>query len=290
MKLGTLSTKSVVCVAPEDSVGRAAAIMEERGVHHLPVLAAGEVVGMVSDRDLLMLDAGQNSGEQKSAKEQASGSPRVADIMSHPVVTLSPDDALRSATWLMVTHRVHAIPLIRGDRLVGLVTETDLLRGVIASRAFSQPHQQAFLQQPVMSHVRGRLTTVEPSTSLNDIVDIMRKKRIRHLPVVDDSELLGIVSDRDVRRALGRATALDAQAQEAGEFFLGPSEAREIMTKTVRTITSSATISSATEELLRHQIHCLPVVEHGELLGLITDTDLLRAIGAADKEDALQQP
>ena len=61
------------------------------------------------------------------------------------------------------------------------------------------------------------------------------------------------------------------------------------MTKQVRTISSSATTEMVIEELLRHKVHCLPVVENGRLLGMITDTDLLRAIGAAEK-DAGQKP
>lgn len=290
MKLGELSTRTVSFVTPEDSVGKAVNIMEEHGFHHLPVLAAGKIVGMVSDRDLLMVGAGQDGEAQKSANPDEDEQPRVADIMSQPVFTLSPDDVVRSATWLMVTQRVHAIPLIRGDRLVGLVTESDLLRGLITSRAVSQLTDDALLQQSVMSHIRGKLVTVGPTASLNDVVDLMRSKQIRHLPVVDEDELLGIISDRDVRRALGNAAAMDAKAQESGEFYLGPSEVGNVMTKVLQTISPSATVETAGDELLRHKVHCLLVVDDGKLLGVITDTDLLRAIGAADKEDSAKQP
>jgi CBS domain-containing protein len=288
MKLGELSTRDVFYVAPEDPVAKAVAIMEEHGFHHLPVLATGQVVGMVSDRDLLMVGAGQERKSKKRAARQPSG-PLVAEIMSQPVFALAPDDTLRSATWLMVTHRVHAIPLIRGDRLVGLVTEFDILRGVIASPAFSQLDDGMLERQPVTSRMRGKLKTVSPKTSIDDVVSIMCKEQIRHLPVVIAEELLGIVSDRDVRRALGRAAALDAKAQKSGKLYLGPSEVCEVMTNQVQTIPSTATTEMVIEELLRHKVHCLPVVENGRLLGMITDTDLLRAIGAAEK-DAGQKP
>ncbi len=289
MKLGKLSTKTVLCVAPDDTVDRALEMMGQHGVHHLPVLDAGQVVGMLSDRDLLIAGVGKGTGEAKKAAKTGASQPRVAQIMSQPVMTLSPDDPLRSATWLMIKHRIHAIPLVRDGRLVGLVTESDLLRGAIASQADLQLADQAIFQQQVNSYMRTNLTTVGPKTSLYDAVDLMCRKKIRHLPVVIDQLLLGVVSDRDVRQALGRAVVLDAQSQLSGQLYLGPVEVFEIMSQSVKTIPSSATVQTVIEELLRSKIHCLPVVDHGQLLGMITDTDVLRAIGASDKQNSLQQ-
>ncbi len=282
MKLGELSTKTVYHVTPDDSVANAATIMEQHSFHHLPVLAAGQVVGMVSDRDLLMAGAAEGNRTKK-------GSPRVADIMSQPVFSLAPDDTVRSATWLMVTHRVHAIPLIQRDRLVGLVTAFDLLRGVMAVRTFSRLNDQTFLQQTMTSHLGGKLKTVGPKASLDDVVALMCKHQIRHLPVVIAEELLGVVSDRDIRRALGQAAIQDAAAQDSGKYYLGPTEVCEVMTQEVRTIPLSATTEMVIEELLRHHVHCLPVMDHNRLVGMITDTDVLRAIGAAEKEDAVTE-
>ncbi len=62
MKLGQLSTTTVFCVAPEDPVDRAFEMMEEHGIHHLPVLASDQVVGMVSDRDLLVAGMAEGQG------------------------------------------------------------------------------------------------------------------------------------------------------------------------------------------------------------------------------------
>lgn len=279
MKLADLSTHHVVSVAPQDSVEQAIAIMDEHGIHHLPVISGRQVVGIISDRDIMVGcgDPTERTGSQRSLELG-----NVEDVMTTPVSTLSPDDALRSATWLMIHRRVHAIPLMHRDRLVGIVTDSDLLRGVMASPAdFLHP---AFLAQPVVSFMHDKVTTVGAETPLNDVVDIMHQERIHHLPVVIGDALLGIVSDRDVRRALASSTLRDAEAQENGEFYLGPSKVHEVMTKDVRTIRSSVTAEQAISTLLRHGIHSLPIVDARQLVGIITDTDLLRAIGAEDKE------
>ena len=296
MKLSDLSTKNVVFATPDEPVDQAVALMEKHGIRHLPVLSAGQVVGMVSDRDLLTAgavgmpqntQAQTDSADTGTQQEKPPPPVRVSDIMSQPVFTLSPDDALRSATWLMVNRRVHAIPLVRGDRLVGMVTEADLLSGVIMSRELTPGGAtEEFLQRPIGSYVRGKLTTVGPKNSLDEVVDIMRGKQIRHLPVVVDDELLGMVSDRDVRRAFGDAATLDAKAQDAGEYYLGPSTVREIMSTSVQSVASTTTTRAAIEQMLQHRIHCLAVVDE-KPVGVITDTDLLRAIGTADKEGTL---
>lgn len=288
MKLGDLSTRHVVSVAPQDSVDQAIAIMEEHGVHHLPVVSGRQVVGIVSDRDIVIGWNGDDPAEgQPAERGQKLASGVVEDIMSQPVFTLSPDDALRSATWLMINRRVHAIPLIRSDQLVGIVTESDLLRGAIASPEFSLHNNKSFLQQSVVDYMGSKVTTVGLKTSLHEAVDIMHAQQIRHLPVVFGDELLGIVSDRDVRRALGRSSYRDAEAQETGEFYLGPTDVQHVMTKDIQTIPSSATTEKAIEVLLRHTIHSLPIVDARRLVGIITDTDLLRAIGAEDKEGSV---
>ena len=286
MKLGQLSTTTVFCVAPEDPVDRAFEMMEEHGIHHLPVLASDQVVGMVSDRDLLVAGMGKDSGDQNKLRRRAEKPLSVAQVMSQPVLTLSPDAPLRSATWLMIKHQIHAVPLVCNERLVGLVTESDLLRGFIVSCATSQFDDEAFFQVPVISRIRGKLTTVGPKSSLDDVVDVMCRKKIRHLPVVVSESLIGVVSDRDVRQALGRAAVLDAQSQNSGKLYLEPLTVFEIMSQAVKTIPSSATTQTAVEELLRSKIHCLPVVDNGKPLGIITDTDLLRAIGALDKQNS----
>jgi acetoin utilization protein AcuB len=282
MNLADVATTRVIAVPADESIDRAIAIMEEHEVHHLPVVSQGNVVGMLSDRDILTAVGGLTSAQRRLPGGRVAGPQKVADLMSKPVHTLAPGDTIRLATRLMVHERIHAIPLVRAGELVGIVTGVDLLAGIFRAPEFTETKQPLF-SRPIRSFVTGRLTTAGPRTSLDELVDLMLRDRIRHLPIVVASELLGIISDRDVRAALGRSVILDEQAQESGKFFLGSSLAMEIMHTNVMTIDADATLGQAVDALLSNRVHCLPALHAGQLVAIITDTDILRAIGDADK-------
>jgi acetoin utilization protein AcuB len=106
-------------------------------------------------------------------------------------------------------------------------------------------------------------------------------KRIHHLPVVEDGKLVGILSDHDVRRAL----ALDKieQITEPGQHtrLMENFDAGHIMSKNVETTTPTATLAEAAKQMIENNIGALPVIEAGELVGIITETDALRACVSA---------
>lgn len=271
MKLQDVASSVVISVGAKAPHTRALALMEEHQIHHLPVESEGKLVGMVSDRDLLLA-----AGFRADKKEPLL---RVEAIMSQPVSFLSPRDSLRTAARLMIERQIHALPLVDEGRLCGIVTASDLLQGLIAAPEFENMTQPLLLQ-PILAIMGVQVTTVEPRATLEEVVTVMHNKKMRHLPVVVAGELLGIISDRDVRRALGEASGRDAKAQESGAFFVEPGRALDIMTKEVATISPAASVGQAADELLSRRIHCLPVLEEGKLIGIVTDTDILRAIGA----------
>lgn len=283
MNLEDIAKRHVVTVPPEELIDKAIAVMEEQGIHHLPVVSQGSIVGMLSDRDILTSVGGLKSARRRlPGGRRVAGPEKVADIMSKPVHTLAPGDTVRLATRLMIHERVHAIPLVRGGRLVGIVTEVDLLDGILGSADFIVRKPPLF-EKPIRSVVGDNLTTAGPRTSLDEMLDLILHNRIRHLPIVAGNELLGIISDRDLRAALGRAAVQDQKAQASGRMFLGSSLALEIMRTDVKTVDADASIGQTIDELLRNRVHCLPVLEAGRLVAIITDTDILRLIGEMDK-------
>lgn len=122
----------------------------------------------------------------------------VRHAMAESPVTASLEMDAGDAAGLMVANDIGAIPIVQDDRLVGLVTDRDLVLRVIAER--NDPRSVRLAD---VATTRG-LETVTPDTQLCDARALMAKRRIRRLPVVKDGRLVGMLSLGDV--ALGSAS------------------------------------------------------------------------------------
>ena len=118
--------------------------------------------------------------------------------------------------------------------------------------------------------------TAKKDDSFRYALKLIRKEGIRHLPVVENKKVVGIVTDRDLRQAApSPATTLEVHELN---FLLERLKIEAIMTKKVITIGQGADLLEAAKLLLTHKIGCLPVVDQDELVGIITEGDLLRAL------------
>lgn len=129
------------------------------------------------------------------------------------------------------------------------------------------------------------LVTVTPDTSLNDALDITRKKRIQHLIVLDESgRLAGIVSSHDIKQTLASpATTLSTHELN---YLLDQITVSSFMTKNVLTVPPDTTVERAAYIMQTNSISSLPVLEGEKTVGIVTTTDvmkvLLEAIGMSD--------
>lgn len=128
----------------------------------------------------------------------------------------------------------------------------------------------------IRSKMTRNVITVDPVITLSEAYEIMRDSEIRHLPVTEGSRLVGVVSERDL---LLRAEYSDEQIQ------FPELEVSDIMTTDVLTCHENTNVADAALTLIENKVGCLPVVREGELVGLVTTTDLLQLI--ADWKDDL---
>ena len=117
------------------------------------------------------------------------------------------------------------------------------------------------------------VATLDVNDELSLANDIMRLGRIRHLPVVDGSKLVGIVSERDLfRSSLAQALGYGTKATRD---LMKSSRIKDIMVGEVITVSSEMHLARAVQLMLEKKIGCLPVVEDDQLVGLVTETDVL---------------
>lgn len=125
----------------------------------------------------------------------------------------------------------------------------------------------------VRHHMTRDPVSVAPHATLADALRLTRQHRIRHVLVVEGTELVGVVSDRDIRLAMPSPLTV---ADEERAAFLEGTPVSAIMTREVISAGPLDTVEDAAKLFRRHQVGSLPVVDAaGQLLGILTDTDIL---------------
>jgi acetoin utilization protein AcuB len=129
-----------------------------------------------------------------------------------------------------------------------------------------------------------KLVTLPPEASVAEALTLCRERRIRHIPILEEGRLVGIVSDRDLRDA-SPALGDQDRAYALQEIRVG-----DVMTREVITTVPEDSIENAAQEMYEHKIQSLPVVAEGpmvdevsavaeeELLGIVTSSDVMRAL------------
>ena len=118
------------------------------------------------------------------------------------------------------------------------------------------------------------MVTISESDTLSTVEDIMTLGRVRHMPVVHGGKLVGVVSERDLLRAsLSNLSGIDDGRRRA---FLHGVEIARVMSSPPVVVHPDETVEAAARVMAENKIGCLPVLEDGRLLGLITETDVLR--------------
>jgi CBS domain-containing membrane protein len=122
----------------------------------------------------------------------------------------------------------------------------------------------------------GNPVTLKPEDTLDLANDIISLGRIRHIPVVEDGRLIGLLSERDLIGAA--ATKIFGLKQKHKSALLKTVLIKDVMKKKVITIKSNTPIKDAAHLMADKKIGCVPVIESGTLVGLLTTTDILRYV------------
>ena len=124
-------TQPVTTIGPDVPVRQAAELMKTRQIRHLPVVENdGRLIGIVTDRDLRQMIFDPAILERLGDVVDALGGLTVREIMTWAVITVRPESEIRAAARLMREQKVGALPVVEAGKIVGMLTELDLLRAL----------------------------------------------------------------------------------------------------------------------------------------------------------------
>jgi CBS domain-containing protein len=127
MKVKDIMVKEVATLDVNDELSLANDIIRLGRIRHLPVVEGTRLAGIISERDLFRSSLAQALGYGLKDTRDLMKTIRIKDVMVKEVITVSPETDLKGAVRLMVDKKIGCLPVVQEDRLVGLITETDIL-------------------------------------------------------------------------------------------------------------------------------------------------------------------
>jgi CBS domain-containing protein len=251
LQIRDILTRDVVTVAPDSTILAAARKMAEHGISAVVVVEAGQVRGILTEKDVLRGIAAHDIQFSRI---------RVAERMSSPAVVVPGTLALMDAGRLMDARGIKRLPVVDDGALVGIVTQTDITRGLI-------------LMSPIR-YVRDIMTrevaAVEARATVDEAARLMSERNISCLIARHRGQAAGIFTEKDLLR---RIVALHKDPSQT--------QVVEIMSFPIVAVPPTYSILSASKKMDTMHLHRLVIMEDKDVCGIVTQTDILRAIRAA---------
>jgi CBS domain-containing protein len=269
MLIQEIMTPSPKTVTPEDSLIHARDLMLRGDFRHLLVVnKQGELVGILSDRDI--------ATHQSRTGESIFANPNdpVSMAMERHAQKAKPGDSVSDVVNWMNATKVGCFPVTVDDVPVGIVTTTDIL----AASAKRHTHESSPSLPTVVDSMTSNPLSIHPNERLIGAAAIMRSHLIRHLPVVDgENKVIGMLSDRDIRNAFGDpASFLDKSIERPNlEAF----KVQDHMSTPPITVSPDQRCTDVAELFVHGSPSAMPVVDNEHrLVGILSYIDVLRTL------------
>jgi CBS domain-containing protein len=270
--------KRTIVVSPETSLLDARAILLRHKISRLIVARNDKPVGIITEKDLVR------------AIYYLAGKPleaiRVGEFMSRDLISITERDTIYDCAKLMLSHKISSIIILKKDgTLAGIITKTDLTSIFLT---------QSSAPLSVSKVMTKKVVTVKPGDSLLYVESVLINNKISRVVVERKRMPVGIITHRDfIPAKMPLWIKQYADPKEVEEFTLGahPHEyksnqlsylltfiAADIMTANPIVIDAKEDVSTAALLMIRHGISGLPVVRNALLVGIVTKTDIVKAI------------
>ena len=277
-----IATRDVISIPPSKSIKDTAKVMMEHEFRRLPITdpGSGKLLGIVTVMDILDFFGGGKKFDIIEKKYQdnflAAINEPVKEIMTRDLITVSKKASIGETLEVMLGNQLGAIPIVDGDGLAGIVTERDIalsLAGVAG-------------KDIVQDYMSPKVFTTTPGTSLGDACKIMVRNGLRRIPIVGGEadiskaakKLLGILTSTDVIRYINAKELFDNLNSNLASDVLEKTKISDIMAKDPITVESTMTIGELCELFSEENIGGVPVVKGDDVMGIITERDVLNAV------------
>lgn len=279
----SIAKKEVITVPQSATIKESAEIMVKNKFRRLPVTdpGTGKILGIVTSMDILDFLGGGDKYQILEKKHDGNFLSAIneplKEIMTRKVEVLNNKSSMGDAISKMLDKKVGALPIIdSNDKIVGIVSERDfaiLLSGVLTD-------------ETVEDYMTTSVISTTPGTRIEGATKIMVRNRLRRIPVTgeerktphpENEKLVGIATSTDILEFLGKNTAFEKLITNNADEVLNTT-LNDIMTRNVVTTNIYTKLGDLCSIMEKEGIGGMPVVRDNELLGIITESDILRAI------------
>jgi CBS domain-containing protein len=257
VKVKDIMTTDVVVVDKDVNLRTVLKLMDKHDITKIPSLDNKKLVGVITDNIIAYKLGSIRKREISTSRLHASS------VTDKEVDVVSPDTDVEKVLQKVGEPGPTMLCVVDKEKLVGVVTKADLLPLVKSTKLLKEVMQK-------------QVYTVAPDDRVVHARRIMVDENVARLPVVDQGDLVGIVSDTEIAFALAKlkkSFSLGRQKHRLDELLVG-----EIMKQPVVWTVPSMKVSEAAQIMMKKNIGALPLLENNTLVGIVTRTDVLKTL------------
>ena len=261
MQIKNLMSEDLITIDKDQNLSDALKLLRKHNVSRLPVTNNKELVGIISERDIA-----DKLGSSKYESMPASRL-HISSVMVKDVITVPSIMQLDEVAGIMLEKGIGSVPVMDDDKMIGIVSKADFVTLAVGI---------AFDKITVKEIMSKELTVVSPVDRIVHARRQMLEAHVGRLPVVDEDELVGMVTSKDMMRAFiefRKSVPEKYQKSQIKDFMV-----EDIMSSNPKYVSKDATITEVANIMMETGYNGLPVVEDGNVVGIITQTDILRLI------------
>ena len=261
MQIKNLMSTTLITIDKDQNLSDALKLLRKNKISRLPVLNNKELVGIISERDIA-----KKLGSSKYESMPASRL-HVSSVMVKDVISVPQSMRLAEVAALMLENGIGSVPVMDDDKMAGIVSKADFVTLAVDGE-YDKIQTKEIMSKGIIS--------VSPSERLIHARRVSMDAKVGRLPVIDDEVLVGMITSKDLMRAFidfRKHVPEKYQKSQIKEVLV-----ENIMSKNPRVVAKDTCISEVAKIMMETGYNGLPVVENDKVIGIITQTDILRLI------------